>query len=161
MDELIEHKIVEEMKRYFGSELVSVVLFGSQARGTAGEYSDIDLVVIVEGITSDWREQDKIIIELKRSPGLTRLPVSIILKSPDTVIASLDVVQPLLFGILKSYKVLYDLSNFFETQAEVYRKHMQEWDVQEIDDHVWQVGIIAEEARKKANGKGLLSESKK
>lgn len=81
---------------------------------------------------------------------MTRLPVSIILKSPDVVIGSLDAVQPLLFGILKSYKALYDLDNFFETQAEVYRKHMQEWDVQEIDDHVWQVGIIAEEAKRKA-----------
>ncbi len=160
MDELIEHKIIEEMKRYFGSELVSVVLFGSQARGTADEHSDIDLVVIAEGIPTDWRQQDEIIIELKMSPGLIRLPVSIILKSPDVVKASLDAVQPLLFGILKSYEVLYDPSGFFEKQAEIYRERMREWDVREIGDHVWEVGIIARNAKRKANSKGFLSGSK-
>jgi predicted nucleotidyltransferase len=149
MDKSTEHTIVEEIRKHFGAELLSVVLFGSQARGTADEHSDIDLVVIAEGIPKDWRQQDEIIVELRMSPGLISLPVSIILKSPDVVIASLDTVQPLLFGILKSYKVLYDPGNFFETQAEIYRKRMQEWDVQEIDDHVWQVGIIARNAKKR------------
>ncbi len=160
MDELIEHKIIEEMRRYFGSELVSVVLFGSQARGTAGEYSDIDLVVIVEGMSSEWDEQKEIILELKMSPKFFGLPVSIILKSPDVVKASLDTIQPLLFGILKSYRVLYDPAGFFETQAQIYRERMQEWDVQEIGDHVWEVGVIARNAKRKANSKGFLSGSK-
>jgi predicted nucleotidyltransferase len=160
MDKAIEHTIIEEMKEYFGSELMSVVLFGSQARGTADEHSDIDLVVIAESIPKDWRQQDEMINELRMSPGLVKLPVSIILKSPDVVRASLDTVQPLLFGILKSYKVLYDPSSFFERQAEVYRKRMQEWDVQEIGDHVWEVGVIARNAKREANSKGFLSGSK-
>ena len=153
MDKLIEHTIIEEMKRHFGSELVSVVLFGSQARGTADEHSDIDLVVIVEGMSSQWDEQKEIILELKMSPKFFGLPISIILKSPDVVKASLETIQPLLFGILKSYRVLYDPEGFFETQAQIYRKRMQEWDVQEIGDHVWKVGVIAEEARRKAISK--------
>ncbi len=160
MDERIEHTIIEEMKRYFGSELVSVVLFGSQARGTADEHSDIDLVVIVEGMSPEWGEQKEIILELKTSPKLTALPVSIILKSPDVVKASLDTIQPLLFGILKSYRVLYDPEGFFETQAQIYRERMQEWDVQEIGDHVWEVGVIARDAKRKADSKGFLSGSK-
>jgi len=89
--------IIEEIRKHFGPELVSVVLFGSQARGTADEHSDIDLVVIAERVPKDWRQQDEIITELRMSPGLISLPVSIILKSPDVVIASLDTVQPLLF----------------------------------------------------------------
>lgn len=153
MDEFIERKIIEEMKRYFGSELVSVVLFGSQARGTADEHSDIDLVVIAEGIPYDWWEQKEIINELTMSPKLFALPVSIILKSPEVVKASLDAVQPLLFGILKSYRVLYDPENFFETQAQIYRERMREWNVLEIGDHVWKVGATAEYAKKKANSK--------
>ena len=160
MDKSIEHKIIEEIKKHFGCKLTSVVLFGSQARGTADEHSDIDLVVIAEGTPSDWRQQDEIITELRMSPGLISLPVSIILKSPGVVRASLDTVQPLLFGILKSYKVLYDPSSFFERQAEVYRKRMQEWDVREIGDHVWEVGVIARNAKRKANSKGFLSGSK-
>lgn len=160
MDESVEHAIIEEMKSYFGDKLVSIVLFGSQARGTADEHSDIDLVVIAEGVPSDWWEQKEIIVELRKSPGLTALPVSIILKSPDVVKASLDTIQPLLFGILKSYKVLYDPGGFFEAQAQIYRRRMKEWDVQEIGDHVWEVGVIARNAKRKANSKGILSGSK-
>jgi len=151
MDESVEQTIIEEMKSYFGDRLVSIVLFGSQARGTANEHSDIDLVVIVDNIPSDWRQQRDIINKLTRSPNFMGLPISVILKSPDVVEASLDSVQPLLFGILKSYKALYDPEGFFETQAQIYRKHMEEWDVQEVDDHVWRVGIIAEDAKKRAD----------
>ena len=35
-------------KKKFRDELVSIVLFGSYARGTAKEHSDVDLLVIVE-----------------------------------------------------------------------------------------------------------------
>ena len=158
MDRSIEHKIIEEMKKQFGAELVSVVLFGSQARGTADEHSDIDLVVIADGVPSDWRRQGDIINGIVKSLDSIRSPVSIILKSPEVVKASLSTVQPLLFGILKSYKVLYDREDFFETQAEAYRKNMKEWDVREIGDHVWEVGVIAENARRKANSKGFSVE---
>ena len=160
MDRSLEQKITKEIKNHFGSELVSIVLFGSQARGTADEHSDIDLLVIAEGIPSDWRQQRDIVNKIIMSPELINLPVSIILKSPDVVKASLDTVQPLLFGILKSYRVLYDPTQFFETQAQIYRKRMKEWDVKEIGDHVWEVGVIAENAKRRANSKGLLSGGK-
>jgi len=160
MDRSLEQKITKEIKNHFGTELVSIVLFGSQARGTADEHSDIDLLVIAEGVPSDWRQQRDIVNKIIMSPELINLPVSIILKSPDVVKASLDTVQPLLFGILKGYKVLYDPTQFFEIQAQIYRERMREWDVKEIGDHVWEVGIIAENAKRRANSKGLLSGGK-
>jgi hypothetical protein len=61
----------------------------------------------------------------------------------------LSFIQPLLFGILKSYKVLYDPTDFFETQAEIYRKKMKKWRVEEIGEDAWRVGVIADEARRR------------
>jgi hypothetical protein len=151
MDKDIENKIVEGIKKHFGDKLVSIVLFGSQARGTANEYSDIDLLVIAKKIPSDWRKQDEVIREVRWSEGLSDLPISIILKSPYSVESILNTIQPLLFGILKSYKILYDLEDFFEKQARIYRKNMQDWKVVEIGDQVWEVGIIAENARRRIN----------
>ncbi|MEK7395875.1 MAG: nucleotidyltransferase domain-containing protein [Candidatus Poribacteria bacterium] len=156
MDKTIENRIVEGIKRYFGSRLISIVLFGSQARGTATEHSDIDLVVIAKGVPSNWRKQKEINIEVRWSEELSSLPVSIILKNPTTVKSSLSVIQPLLFGILKSYKVLYDPTSFFETQAEIYRKKMKKWRVEEIGEDSWRVGVIADEARKRANSGSIL-----
>jgi predicted nucleotidyltransferase len=158
--ESTENIIVDEVKKKFGTDLISIVLFGSQARGTADEHSDIDLLVITENIPSDWHEKGGIINELRLLPGLIKLPVMFILNSPGAVKASLDSVQPLLFGILKGYKVLYDPGNFFETQAQIYRENMQEWDVQEVEDHVWRVGVIAEDAKKRANSASISSGSK-
>ncbi|HGJ64794.1 TPA: nucleotidyltransferase domain-containing protein [bacterium] len=151
MDKEIEDKIINGIKEYFGSSLISIVLFGSQAQGTATEHSDIDLVVIAKGIPSDWRKQDEIIRNTRWSSGLSALPISIILKSPTAVKSSLNLIQPLLFGILKSYKVLYDPTNFFETQAEIYRKNMKKWRVEEIADHTWRVGVIADDAKRRLN----------
>jgi len=156
MDKDIENRIIEGIKKHFGDKLVSIVLFGSQARGTATEHSDIDLVVIAKGVPSNWRKQKEIILVVRWSEELSSLPVSIILKNPTTVKSSLSVIQPLLFGILKSYKVLYDSTNFFETQAEIYRKNMKKWRVEEIGEDAWRVGVIADEARKKANSGSIL-----
>ena len=156
MDKNIENRIIEGIKKHFSDKLVSIVLFGSQARGTANEHSDIDLIVIAKRIPSDWRKQDEVIRNVRWSDGLSDLPVSIILKSPYNVKSILNTIQPFLFGILKSYKVLYDPTNFFETQAEIYRKNMKKWRVEEIGEDAWRVGVIADEARKRANSGSIL-----
>ena len=156
MDKDIENRIIEGIKKHYGNKLVSIVLFGSQARGTATEYSDIDLVVIAKRVPSNWRKQDEIIRKVRWSDELFDLPISIILKSPYNIESILNTVQPLLFGILKSYKILYDPTNFFETQAEIYRKNMKKWKVEEIGEDAWRVGVIADEAKKRANSRSIL-----
>ena len=40
--------LVERLCREFDSSLISVVLFGSAARGTAGEHSDLDVLIIYD-----------------------------------------------------------------------------------------------------------------
>lgn len=51
----------------FGSNLISLVLFGSVARGTAGEDSDIDLLIILEDAPDSYyrRLEPVVDIELK------------------------------------------------------------------------------------------------
>lgn len=43
-------QLKERIVSYYGERLVSVVIFGSLARGTATQESDIDLLLIVEGL---------------------------------------------------------------------------------------------------------------
>lgn len=40
--------LVKEIKRFYGDRLVSIVLFGSVARGTVRHDSDIDILIIAE-----------------------------------------------------------------------------------------------------------------
>lgn len=53
--------ILRELKRslgsFLGDQLVSMVLFGSMARGDYHDESDIDVAVIVHGLTQELKSQ--------------------------------------------------------------------------------------------------------
>lgn len=51
----VTKKYVQRLKDKF-IPVKTVILFGSQARGTAGEESDIDLLVVVEKLNKSVRE---------------------------------------------------------------------------------------------------------
>lgn len=62
MDKGIQ-KLIEDFKlllmQKFGSRVHKVLLFGSQADGTAGTYSDIDVAVVLSGDVP-WQTKQKI-----------------------------------------------------------------------------------------------------
>jgi hypothetical protein len=45
--------IVDGLRRAFGSRLKTIVVFGSQARGEAGQGSDVDVFIVVDGLARD------------------------------------------------------------------------------------------------------------
>ena len=59
-----------------------VVLFGSQAKGTANEDSDIDLLVIDDRPFSPTRSRRRIIGDIRRSIPADRHPVDVLLFDP-------------------------------------------------------------------------------
>src|SRR5262245_53991204 len=71
----------------FGHDLVSVVLFGSCARGEAQPESDIDLLVIIRGLPGNRRLRYEGFYELARevSPDFSG-DVSVILATPEEAI---------------------------------------------------------------------------
>ena len=56
-------QIVKELKEHliskFGDNIKDVILFGSQAKGTAKEYSDYDVVIILKS-DYDWKYKNRI-----------------------------------------------------------------------------------------------------
>lgn len=60
METLTPKKLAEEyahlLRKSLGSCLKNIILFGSQARGSASEGSDFDIIVVVDKRTSDIRE---------------------------------------------------------------------------------------------------------
>ncbi len=56
-----EDKAMKDLKQsletLLGERLVRIALFGSRARGDYGNESDIDIAVLVRGLTSDLKDQ--------------------------------------------------------------------------------------------------------
>lgn len=52
-----------------------VILFGSYARGTAREYSDIDVAVVTDTPAEDWLEASTQLFRLRRDIDLSIEPV--------------------------------------------------------------------------------------
>ena len=81
-----------------------VVLFGSYARGTAIESSDVDLLVVMGNGTDKRRTA----VEIRRSLG--DLPVSkdIVVATPDEVTSRGNVVGTVLHAALREGRVVYE-----------------------------------------------------
>jgi predicted nucleotidyltransferase len=69
LEPILEYILSESIENW-GKRLISVVMFGSFARGNAHEHSDIDLLVIVDNLPKDWRERGAFELSLERIGGL-------------------------------------------------------------------------------------------
>lgn len=58
-------------------DVQQVILFGSYAKGTATELSDIDVAVITGSLTDDWLEASTNLFRLRRDINLSIEPVLI------------------------------------------------------------------------------------
>jgi uncharacterized protein len=106
------------LRSSFGDDLVSVVLFGSVARGDATERSDIDLLVVASGLPAGrlarqdrLREADGAIasrLDALRARGVLT-DVSPILKTPDEAVR----MSPLYLDLVDDAVLLCDKGGFF------------------------------------------------
>ncbi len=80
-----------------------IILFGSQARGTAGPDSDVDLLVIMPVSGSKRARQ----LELRIALHDIAVPKDIILATPDEVARRRDIVGTIIRPALREGRVLY------------------------------------------------------
>lgn len=134
--EKIANKLISELKKLSQNDLRSVILFGSYAKGTAQEYSDIDTLIILSRKFSDWTERRDLEIEIRKKLYRTVGQVSPKISSVEELEAALEAHNPLILNILDSGITLYDDGAFSKlkerfkhtTSTEVV-KHADYWEV--------------------------------
>jgi predicted nucleotidyltransferase len=99
----IEKKVVEALQTALGTNLLSIVLFGSQARGEARMGSDWDFLIIAEGLPKKAFERHLFLKQL--APNDCRGEVSFVAKTPEEFEAYLS---SLYLDIALDGKILYD-----------------------------------------------------
>lgn len=111
---------VEALKQQMGERLVAAVLFGSVARGEAGSYSDIDLLLVLEGLPRGRLERQKVLEEAdwRVEPELQALrargiyaDISPVLKTPEEAAH----IVPLYLDMVEDAIILYEREGFFST----------------------------------------------
>lgn len=108
-------EFIERVLSQYPNQVVSIVLFGSVAKGKARISSDVDLLVILKEVPLDWREKDKMFSDILLDILLRyHLRIFPIITSQAVALNSARLGNPLFYGILTGYLVLYDPSSFFE-----------------------------------------------
>ena len=83
-----------------------VLLFGSHARGSAGEWSDIDLLVVMGDVT----DKRQVAIEIRRSLGDLVVSKDIVVTTPDEIAQRGHIVGTVLHAAIREGRVLYERS---------------------------------------------------
>ena len=81
-----------------------VLLFGPQVRGSANEWSDVDLLVVMTEVTDKRRAA----IEIRRSLGDLLVSKDIVVTTPDEISRRGHVVGTVLHAAIREGKVLYE-----------------------------------------------------
>lgn len=118
--EVVE-KIKEELEAFFGTELASIVLYGSYAEGKESKYSDIDILVVVKQHFEDRRARRDCEIALRKMLYRSVGQVSPRIIGTDIISTTLRNFNPLLLNILKHGIPLLDDGTFATVKEEFQR----------------------------------------
>lgn len=101
----IEERIPEIVERLVrGFNPLKIILFGSHARGEAGPYSDVDLLVVLPEVSQGRREVFDMLDELRDLPG----PTDVFVTSPEEIERRGDLIGTVLRPALREGKVVYE-----------------------------------------------------
>jgi len=128
----LEKLLFSEIKSYYGERLISAVVFGSVAREAQTFDSDLDILIVAEGLPSGRmkriREFDAIEEEIE--PYLKSLQqeegihtyISAIIKSPEEA----EKGSPLFLDMVEDAQILFDRDEFFKGVLNRLRNRLKE-----------------------------------
>ncbi len=136
--ETLLKKILDEIRRYFDKNLVSVVLYGSLARGEVKKDSDIDLLIISENLPKERSRRQDMFMELEKESDeeIKRIYekwgcypyISPILKTKEEA----KNLSPLYLDMVTDAKILYDKDDFFKEILEKLRMELDSLNAKKI-----------------------------
>ena len=112
--------IAHEMSKNEG--VLAVILFGSLAKGKASEESDIDLLIITEGVEIEESLYDRIYDLMFKYD----VPIDAIFMTLDDLLMNLAMKTSFLLGVLSGYEVLFDREGI-RALLSVGRRFLRDW----------------------------------
>ena len=133
----IVHQYTKALERHLGDRLISVVLYGSVARGEHTPPSDIDLLIVARGLPESHRARNRLLVEIEeelypvlaslyRSGGYVELSTKI--RTPEEA----KQFTPLYLDMTEDAVLLYDRDGFFQAVLDRLRERLQVLGAQRI-----------------------------
>lgn len=118
---------------HFGESLVTLAAFGSQVQGRERPESDLDLLIVAEGLPRRRLERQRLVLEqAHRVSDAFAERVSIIALTPEEA----RPVKPYYLGFLEGYRLLVDRGGFFEGVLERLRRRLAELGSRRLTDEL-------------------------
>jgi len=135
----ILNKFKQKLLTRFKDEIISMVLFGSVARGTAGKESDIDVLIIMKDVPDSYYERLKPIvdIELEMRKDVEGMPPIF-----SSMILSLDEAKQnrnIFLDMIDHSIILYDTNDFFKNRLSELKNRLDQLGSKKIilKDSTW------------------------
>jgi len=123
--------LIEALKRKYGDKFISLVVFGSVARGEARRDSDVDLLLVIDSVPKRRLERQREFMEVEKElEGYLNelfdqdyfIDFSPIIKTPEEAMR----LSPLYLDMVEDAIIAYDKEDFFAKILEKVRKRLEE-----------------------------------
>jgi hypothetical protein len=129
--EELQKELLSQIRAHYGERLVSVVIFGSVARGTYRFDSDVDLLVVARDLPQgrikrirefeDVEEKLEPLLRSLREEGINTY-ISALIKTPEEV----EQGSPILLDMVEDARILHDRKDFFQKRLQTLKKRLKE-----------------------------------
>ncbi|MEM1946428.1 MAG: nucleotidyltransferase domain-containing protein [Candidatus Caldarchaeum sp.] len=128
---LLADRLVEELQRFFGDRLISVVFYGSVARGEERSESDIDVLIVADELPESRLRRQELFMQAEsslqpliddlRRRGLASDFSPILLNRNEA-----SRIRPLYLDMVHDAVIAYDRDGFFTDVLSRLRKRLEE-----------------------------------
>lgn len=128
----ILQQIAQDLKLKFKENLISIILFGSYARSLPKEYSDVDLLVILENLNLNFKEKNELEFDLSWEwQERYNKKIDLTLMSRDDAKANFEAHSPLFSTFVLGIKIYFDKEQFF------FKKYTSFLEEMKIEDYFY------------------------
>lgn len=127
-------RFLDLLKEHLGDRLISLVLYGSVARGEAREESDLDLLIILDGVSPNYHrrldevlkvqtrlEREQVYEKMKGALGIAPFLSYLILSKEEA-----NENRYIYLDMVEDVKILYDRDDFFAKRLKKMKERLRE-----------------------------------